>query len=72
MNLNGAVWVKLTKAGHQRLNDMVRHDDEYFTASERTGEFQMWRLMQVFGSVIYNGMPEVMFEKNEIYFSKPE
>lgn len=74
MNLNDCVWVKLTKAAHQKLTDLEHIDDQshYFSASERSGEWQLWRLMQVFGPFIYNGMPEVMFEKNEVFFKKPE
>ncbi len=71
VNMNEVVWVKLTPEGKKFLNKATLMHDEHITSEEHSGEFHMWRLMQVFGPAIYTGMPEPLFEKNEIYFAKP-
>lgn len=72
MNVNDTVRVTLTEAGKRRAAEWGR---EYgitagleMSDGERAGEWQLWRLMQVFGAAMYNGMPKPLFEKNEILF----
>jgi hypothetical protein len=66
ININNKVKVKLTQAGLKAATDagyqhMAQKEDE-----EGYSSFQLWVLMSIFGPHMYNGMPEVMFEKNSI------
>lgn len=72
MNVNDTVRVTLTEAGKRRVSEWgktlgVKAGFE-MSDSERAGEWQLWRLMQVFGDAMYNGMAEPLFEKNEVSF----
>lgn len=60
MNVNDTVRVTLTPAGR------AVQGDDYWSDSEKSGEWVLWRLMQVFGPHMYNGQPEALFEKNEV------
>lgn len=74
INLNEIVKVKLTKAGKD-------HWKKYYQKllggrgipvnipeipKDNILETELWNIMQVFGNGMYNGMPKVFFENNEI------
>jgi hypothetical protein len=66
INLNHEVQVTLTEAALNLMAKLTMSQDDYFTAAEREGCWQVWRLMQVFGPHMYNVMPFQMFVGNEI------
>lgn len=72
MNMNDTVRVTLTEAGKRCAVEWGRglgvKAGFEMSDRERAGEWQLWRLMQVFGAAMYNGMPEALFEKNEVLF----
>lgn len=69
ININEEVEVILTPAAKDKMVDLILTKQEYFTEAEKSGRFQFWRLMQVFGPHMWLGMPETFFFKNEIFLS---
>lgn len=66
LNINEEVEVILTPAGKDKMTNLALVGEEYFTEAEKSGKFQLWRLMQVFGPHVWHGMPEPFFYRNEI------
>lgn len=67
INLNDLCRVKLTKEGIEALRkhtlSEVPYRTEDFIERVEQGEFQLWELMQIFGSSIGMGLP-IVFENN--------
>jgi len=66
MNLNDPVWVKLTPVGidaYRKWNADNGVQSPTFPAADFDGytKFQLWELMQIFGSACFNGC-KVPFE----------
>ncbi len=73
INLNEYVKVKLTKYGELMYDNYM--SSKKYPISLRFDEqgyskFQLWDLMNIFGSVMYLGNPNVPFEGNEIVYDK--
>ena len=79
INLNDSCYVKLTPAGveqyynHQRQQlipeQLIRHPKRFQTTDWY--EFQLWDLMNIFGSTLHLGTRMLPFEDNSILFEKP-
>lgn len=63
ININDTVRVKLTDTGRAML---VEQDMRAYKLPEADGytEFHLWELMQVFGSAMFHGNPNLPFETN--------
>jgi hypothetical protein len=77
VNLNSSVKVKLTKVGLDKyikfwnkypteVKDFKTLDDIRSTLPDGTHKFQLWELMSIFGSGMYNGC-DIPFEKNIVH-----
>lgn len=66
ININDKVRVKLTDAGRWMLQN---HDLKAYYRPEADGytEFHIWELMNIFGSKMYHGNPNLPFETTMIY-----
>ena len=75
INLNEYVKVKLTDYGLKvhRTHYLVKSAPVYRPPrvdEQGYSKFQLWDLMNIFGSVMYLGNPNVPFENNEIIYDK--
>jgi len=80
INLNEYVKVKLTDYGEQihygnyiakGVSFCMKHKYRPPLIDEQGySKFQLWDLMNIFGSVMYLGNPNVPFEGNEIVYDK--
>lgn len=83
-NLNDFVWVRLTAEGKSQLGhyyaegsqladaDVINNIVSYHEVEEGWSKFQLHELMNIFGSRLYNGATEQMFEQNMIsHTAKP-
>jgi len=78
VNVNAYVWVKLTPDGAWRLETYFRNlglsleDCKNLHYEDATGwwQFQIWKLMNIFGSACYMGGPQIFIE-NRIRFTAP-
>jgi hypothetical protein len=61
ININQLVRVRFTRHGRD-----VALRTSCTMKQFNSGEFQLWELMQLFGHNLYNGMPDSLFENNEI------
>jgi hypothetical protein len=66
MNINDTVRVRLTELARSKQGD------DYWSDAEKSGEWQLWRLMQVFGPHIHMGMVGTLFEGNEIDWAREQ
>lgn len=70
INLNDKVIVNLTAYGRAIYGDYFGNylADFEDTAIQADGsyEFQLWRLMRIFGKTCYNGNPRIPFVDNKI------
>ena len=74
-NLNDFVHVKLTVHGlkqldeyHKQLNlDPKSYRQHHYQTKSRSWTFQLWELMNIFGSKMFNGAQR-LFVNNEIKF----
>jgi hypothetical protein len=77
VNLNDDVWVKLTEFGWEVYDDHhkgVPIETDKLRALLGDGEwqrFQLWELMSIYGSRMYNGAPRLPFEGNRLSFVDP-
>ena len=65
-NINNMCRVVLTDAGVETLYKSGMHRVSYFNKDTKEFKTELWSLMQIFGSVLYNGVLKIPFENNEI------
>ena len=72
-NINDSVKVRLTDYGRDILRQKqdVRHSLQHMDAQGCT-KFQLWELMNTFGSHIYNGAIRQCFNDNIVLFDSPQ
>ncbi len=67
INLNAMAQVKLTRTGYETLIDEFGNlPISGYNSDTHVYVIELWNLFSIFGSKMYNGMPEVPFEGNVI------
>lgn len=67
-NLNNFVYVRLTDYGRSIAREKVKAGELVMPEEDKNGvsKWILWELMATFGVILYNGNPNIPFEKNEI------
>ena len=69
INLNEKVSVKLTDFGAEHYNKFNSQFGKYAPPRLNEGDVltdELWEIMQIFGSVLHNGMVRIPFMNNQI------